>query len=177
MAGRFGIVEAAARARGWGPHLESYGQRVILAGLVFYTGSDSVADPTIAQLVKWSGFRSPSVSRVLTELHEANVIVPIGDRSKGGKATKWSIKPSPPREGTTTTLGQGLADSDPHPGDGNPHPAAAKPSPQGYASETEISEEDCALHLFEARGPNGRFKVCAKCGLSPKRGHAVQVSA
>jgi hypothetical protein len=166
----FGIVAAAQRARAWAPHLDSYGQRLILAGLVVYMGADSMSDPTIGQLAAWSGFKPASVSRILTALcDEMRVIAPVDGRSRGRRATRWMIQPPPPGDGSTLTVGQGSVIPNPHPGEVNPHPGSSQPSPQGDPTEvSEISEgEECASHSFGPVVPGLRVRPkCVVCGFS-----------
>jgi len=110
MAG-FGIVEAAQRAREWMPRLNTPGQRLLLAGLVVYTGADSVAHPSVGQLSEFTGYQPRSVSRILAELIDLDVIAPISERSKGRQPTRWTIKPCPGSQGSTLTgeSGNGIA--------------------------------------------------------------------
>jgi len=162
----FGIVEAAKRARAWARHLETEGQRLVLAGLVMHMNADSMADPTVGQLVDWSGYTDRACRRILTQLEEAEVIAPIGGRSKGRKATQWTIRPGPVSPGSTRT---GESGEDPPTrtlGTPTRTLGATNPDPARSSSESsEISESAC-LHQFEERAVGSReFTACTLCGV------------
>lgn len=164
---RFGIVEAAQRGRAWGPWLKTQGQRIILAGLVLYMGADSTSDPTIGQLAEWSGFTPRACRRILTELEESNVIDSIGERSKGRKATKWTIKPGPVSPGSTRT-GESGNESQPGPRRTPTRTGeATDPDPAGSSSESsEISERECEHEFRTGTVGSREFTWCAHCGMS-----------
>ena len=138
MAG-FGIVEAAQRARAWGPHLETSGQRAVLGGLVLYTGSDSLSDPTIGQLADWSGFLPRAIRRILTELTDLGAIAPLSERLGGrSRQTPWTIKPGPQSPGF-----ENIEDTKPGPPRSKPGPQTAQTRTDESPSEvSEISEDD-----------------------------------